>query len=177
MSDSYFSSQMQVTMMQVLMKIMSRMMDKSGSAGLGGLEDLLGASGYSRKSASAGDFKQIIEEAASKYGVDTRLVEAVIQTESNFDPSAISSAGAEGLMQLMPSTAANLGVANSMDPEQNIDGGVKLLRQLLNSYSGDVSMALAAYNAGPSAVNKYGGIPPYEETQNYVQRVLAAYKA
>lgn len=178
MSDSYFSSQMQVTMMQVLMKMMTRIMEKNGSAGISGLEELFGASSTSGgKSPSQGDFQKVIQEAAAKYGVDSRLVEAVIQTESNFDPYAVSSAGAEGLMQLMPDTAESLGVSNSLDPEQNVDGGVKLLRQLLNSYGGDVSLALAAYNAGPGAVKKYDGIPPYQETQAYVQRVLAAYKS
>ncbi|MHC1782833.1 MAG: lytic transglycosylase domain-containing protein [Anaerolineaceae bacterium] len=178
MSDSYFSSQMKVTMMQAMMKLLARMTEKSGSAGESSLADLFGLSTTStNKSASTGDFQKIIAEASAKYGVDSNLVEAVIQAESNFDPSAISSAGAEGLMQLMPATAENLGVSDSLDPEQNVDGGVRLLRTLLNSYDGNVSLALAAYNAGPEAVAKYDGIPPYQETQTYVQRVLAAYKS
>jgi soluble lytic murein transglycosylase-like protein len=177
MSDSYFSSQMQVTMMQAMMKLLTRMMEKSGSAGESSMADLFGLSSTSNnKSASTDDFQKIIAKASAKYGVDSSLVEAVIQTESNFDPFAISSAGAEGLMQLMPATAEGLGVSDSMDPEQNVDGGVKLLQSLLNSYDGNVSLALAAYNAGPGAVAKYDGIPPYKETQAYVQRVLAAYK-
>jgi soluble lytic murein transglycosylase-like protein len=178
MSDSYFSSQMQVTMMQAMMKLLSRMMEKSGSTGESSLADLFGQLTTStNKSASTGDFQKIIAEASAKYGVDSSLVEAVIQTESNFDPYAVSPAGAEGLMQLMPATAESLGVSDSLDPQQNVDGGVKLLRSLLNSYDGNVSLALAAYNAGPGAVAKYDGIPPYQETQAYVQRVLAAYKS
>lgn len=177
MSDSLFSSQMQVTMMQAIMKLMEQMLEKNKAAGGSSFEDLLGSSTSGSSSASSGDFKQIIQSASQKYGVDVKLVEAVIKAESNFNPSAVSSAGAEGLMQLMPGTAQDLGVSNSLDPEQNVDGGVKLLRSLLNSYDGNVSLALAAYNAGPGAVNKYGGIPPYKETQSYVKKILANYKS
>lgn len=160
------------------MKLMERMLEKNQAAGGSSFEDLLGSlSRTGSNSAATGDFKQIIQSASQKYGVDAKLVESVIQAESNFNPSAVSSAGAEGLMQLMPATAQELGVSNSLDPEQNVDGGVKLLRSLLNSYDGNVSLALAAYNAGPGAVNKYGGIPPYKETQSYVQKILANYKS
>jgi soluble lytic murein transglycosylase-like protein len=121
------------------------------------------------------NFQNMIETVASKYQVDAKLVKAVVQTESNFDANAVSSAGAEGLMQLMPATAQELGVQNTLDPMQNLDGGVRYLRKMLDAYDGNVSVALAAYNAGPGTVNEYGGVPPYEETQNYVSRVLGQY--
>ncbi len=169
-------------MMQTIMKLMERMAAGDSTGGLGGLEGLFGSSkstgsSSSSSSSSGGDFKQIIEAASQKYGVDSKLVEAVVKAESNFNPDAVSSAGAEGLMQLMPATASSLGVSDSLDPEQNVDGGVKLLRELLNRYDGDVSLTLAAYNAGPKAVSKYGGIPPYQETQTYVKRVLENYQS
>jgi len=110
--------------------------------------------------------------AANANGVPPALVKAVVKAESGFDPTAVSHAGAQGLMQLMPGTAAGLGVTDSFDPVQNLNGGAKFLRQLLDRFGGDVSKALAGYNAGPGAVEKYGGIPPYEETQAYVPKVL-----
>jgi len=124
---------------------------------------------------NAESFKNMIETAASKYGVDANLVKAVVQTESNFDAKAVSPAGAKGLMQLMPGTANELGVQDALDPTQNLDGGVHYLRRMLDAYDGNVSMALAAYNAGPGSVNKFGGVPPYKETQTYVNRVLGTY--
>jgi soluble lytic murein transglycosylase-like protein len=113
-----------------------------------------------------------ITAAATKYGVDPALLKGLIRQESNFNPSARSGAGAEGLTQLMPGTAASLGVTDASDPAQAIDGGAKYLKQQLDRFGGDASKALAAYNAGPGAVAKFGGVPPYAETQNYVQKVL-----
>jgi hypothetical protein len=119
-----------------------------------------------------GQFDNLIERHATANGVRADLVRAVIQVESGFNPRARSPKGARGLMQLMPGTALDLGVANSYDPEDNIRGGVRYLRMLLDRYGKDETLALAAYNAGPEAVEKYGNVvPPYRETQNYVERV------
>jgi len=115
---------------------------------------------------------QEIEEIAARYGVDSALVHAVIRAESAFNPWAVSRKGAQGLMQLMPRTASALGVKDSFNPRDNIEGGVRHLRYLLDRYPGNVSLAVAAYNAGEGAVDYYGGIPPFPETQQYVQRIL-----
>ena len=129
----------------------------------------------SRSSAPPGvsSFGDLIREASTREGVDPALVSAVVSAESGFNPQAVSAAGAKGLMQLMDGTARSLGVRDAFDPAQNIAGGVKYLRQMLDKYGGDVKRAVAAYNAGPGAVDNYGGIPPYAETQSYVQRVLS----
>jgi len=116
-----------------------------------------------------------ITEAADRYGIPERLVTAVIRAESGFNPHAVSRKGAQGLMQLMPSTASVLGVRNSFDPRENIDGGVRHLRGLLDRFPGNLPHAIAAYNAGEKAVAAYGGIPPYPETQDYVVKVLRYY--
>lgn len=114
----------------------------------------------------------IFKRAADKYGIDEKLLKAVAKAESNFNSSVVSSAGAIGVMQLMPSTASSLGVTNPYDAEDNIMGGAKYLSRLLEKYDGNVSLALAAYNAGSGNVEKYGGIPPFKETQNYVHKIL-----
>lgn len=118
---------------------------------------------------------EAVNKASEKYGVEKKFILAVIKQESNFNPEAKSSAGALGLMQLMPGTAKSLGVSNAYDIEQNVDGGTKYLRQLLDMYGNSKELALAAYNAGPGAVKKFGGIPNYKETQNYVRKVMQNY--
>lgn len=114
----------------------------------------------------------IFQRASEAYNVPIGLLKAVAKAESNFNPTAESHAGAQGIMQLMPGTAKSLGVTNSFDPEQNIMGGAKYLRQQLDRYDGDVTLALAAYNAGPGNVTKYKGVPPFQETQNYITKVM-----
>ena len=115
----------------------------------------------------------LVTAAAQRYGLDPAILHGLIQQESGFNPNAGSPAGAQGLTQLMPGTAAGLGVTNPFDPAQSIDGGARYLRRQLDAFGGDVVKALAAYNAGPTAVSRYGGVPPYAETQAYVQKVLA----
>ena len=119
------------------------------------------------------EYESLINRYALQYGVDTSLVKAVIHAESGYNPNAVSRKGAQGLMQLMPKTAEHLKVADSFDPAQNIRGGVKYLRFLLDTCKGDETMALAAYNAGLSRVAQYNGVPPYAETRNYVDKVLS----
>jgi soluble lytic murein transglycosylase-like protein len=118
-------------------------------------------------------FASEITAAAKKHGIDPALLAGLVKQESGFNPNAGSPAGARGLTQLMPGTAAGLGVSNVLDPIQSLDGGAKYLRQQLDAFGGDVTRALAAYNAGPGAVQRYGGVPPYAETQNYVRIVQA----
>ena len=117
-------------------------------------------------------YDPMIEKTASNYGVDTALVKAVVHAESSFNPTAVSHKGATGLMQLMPGTAQRYGVHNLTDPNQNVDGGVRYLRDLLQMFRNDTQLAVAAYNAGENAVIRHRGIPPYDETQNYVRKVL-----
>lgn len=126
-------------------------------------------------SLSKGQIQQIVGQVAEKYQIDEKLVMALIQQESGFNPTAVSKTGAMGLMQLMPGTAKNLRVLNPFSAEQNIEGGVKHLKGLLAKYNGNLVLALAAYNAGGGSVDKYGGVPPYKETQNYVKKILSNY--
>lgn len=118
------------------------------------------------------EFDPIISSLASEFGVQKSLVKAVIHAESGYNPHAVSPRGAQGLMQLMPKTAQGLKVSNAFDPKDNIRGGVRYLRFLLDTFKGDVTLALAAYNAGLSRVSQYGGVPPYQETREYIARVL-----
>jgi hypothetical protein len=118
-----------------------------------------------------GEMEALIEEAAAAHGISAHLVRAVVQAESAFDPLAVSPVGAQGLMQLMPSTATLMGVNDPLDPRQNVFGGVKYLSQLLDRFDGNVALALAGYNAGPTKVARYRGIPPYGETRGYVTRI------
>jgi soluble lytic murein transglycosylase-like protein len=119
------------------------------------------------------EYESLIDQAASRNGVDPALLHGLIEQESGFNPSATSSAGAAGLTQLMPGTASSLGVANPLDPAESIEGGARYLGQLMGQFGGNAEDALAAYNAGPGAVQQYGGVPPYSETQSYVAKVLA----
>ena len=124
-------------------------------------------------------YDDIIEEAASKYEMDANLIRAVMQAESAFHPYAVSRAGAEGLMQLMPDLADEMGVSNVFDPRDNIMGGARYLKRLLDYHDGNLDLALASYNAGPGNVERYGGVPPFRETRNYVKtikQILAARK-
>ena len=131
----------------------------------------LSAAGSPSLETSLAQWQPYIQEAAQKFGVDTNLIAAVIAQESSGNPSAVSSKGAKGLMQLMDTTASDMGVSQVFQPRQNIIGGTKYLKQLLDKYNGNEALALASYNAGTAAVDKYNGIPPYPETQRYVENV------
>lgn len=120
-------------------------------------------------------YEEIVQEAAQRYDIDPALIRAVMQTESAFHPYAVSRAGAEGLMQLMPDLADEMGVSDSFDPRQNIMGGARYLKRLLDYHNGDLDLALASYNAGPGNVERYGGVPPFRETRRYVKTVKALY--
>ncbi|MFB7156171.1 MULTISPECIES: lytic transglycosylase domain-containing protein [unclassified Lysinibacillus] len=138
-------------------------------------DNVIGSTAYANSLAGANQYASIIQKAAATYNVPEKLIAAVIKQESNFNSNVVSHAGAQGLMQLMPKTAQYLGVTNSFDPEQNIMAGAKYLRQMLDKFDNDPTLALAAYNAGASRVTKYGGVPPFKETQNYVKKVMNYY--
>lgn len=137
------------------------------------MPSLLSASPYTADK----NYDSIISKAAEAYQVDPKLIRSIIQHESNGNPLSTSGAGAQGLMQLMPATARSLGVTDAYDPEQNILGGTKYIKQLLDQFDGNETLAVAAYNAGPGNVMKYNGVPPFDETRNYVQKVLGSYYA
>lgn len=122
------------------------------------------------------EINRLVGMSSAQWNVDPNLVKAIIANESGFNANATSDVGAQGLMQLMPATAAGLGVTDPYDPAQNVWGGTRYIRSMLDRFDGNVPLAVAAYNAGPGAVEKYGGVPPYAQTQNYVQNVLASYQ-
>jgi soluble lytic murein transglycosylase-like protein len=141
------------------------------TAGSGLQSALAGAN--TAEAAGSGDYEALVDQAAARNGIEPSLLHGLIQQESGFDPSATSSAGAQGLTQLMPSTASSLGVSDPLDPAESIEGGARYLGELMRQFGGDANDALAAYNAGPGAVQEYAGVPPYSETENYVSDVLA----
>lgn len=185
MNTSIINGQIQSVMQTLMMKLVERLIEKlekdeQGNGLTTGTTQAASSSAATTATSSSsvtGNFSDLINQASQKYGVSAGLIQSIIKAESNFNPNATSSAGAQGLMQLMPGTARGLGVTNSLDPAQNIEGGTKFLSQLLNHYDGNVRLAVAAYNAGPGAVDKYGGVPPYQETQTYVNRVLGYYQS
>lgn len=132
-----------------------------------------GANLSSAQDENVASLEQVIYSMAQKYGVDPALIQQVVKAESGFNTNATSAVGAMGLMQLMPATAASYGVQNAYNATQNLDGGTHLLKDLLDRFNGNIPLSLAAYNAGPGAVDKYDGIPPYKETQAYVQKIMA----
>lgn len=140
-----------------------------------GLSPLDGAAPDAPAMVPPAEIDRLVSASSAQWNVDPNLVKAIIANESGFNAHATSDVGAQGLMQLMPGTAAGLGVSDAYDPEQNVWGGTRYIKGLLDRFGGNVRLAVAAYNAGPGAVEKYAGVPPYAETQNYVQNVLSSY--
>jgi soluble lytic murein transglycosylase-like protein len=147
-------------------------LQQATSAGAGASPLASQASASTGAGGGSGVYDSLIAQSASRYGIDPAVLHGLIQQESGFDPNASSSAGAQGLTQLMPGTASSLGVRNPLDPAESIEGGARYLSQMMSQFGGNTSDALAAYNAGPGAVQRYGGVPPYAETQSYVSKVL-----
>lgn len=154
-------AQIQQQILQSVLKNLQNLLGSGSSGSAGG-----------RLQAHASEFDDMLLAAAQRHGLDPALLKAVAHAESGFSAQAVSCAGAKGIMQLMDATARQLGVQDSFDPAQNIEGGARFLRQLLDHYNGNEMLAIAAYNAGPGAVDKWGGLPPYSETQAYLPRVL-----
>ena len=157
--------------------VSSESYDASDAAAGTSTSDTTSASQSGEGLECSAELDAIFDEAAEKYGVDAKFLKSIAKCESDFDPACVSHSGATGIMQLMPATAAELGVSDSYDPYQNIMGGAQYISELLDKYNGDTSLALAAYNAGSGNVAKYGGIPPFTETQNYVNKVLEYYNS
>lgn len=151
------------------------MLRPAGQTSSNVLQEAVAAQVNIQQPANKAQIMNVVSQISKKHGVDEKLVKALIKQESGFNPKAKSKSGAMGLMQLMPSTAKNMGVKDPYNTVQNVEGGVKYLKSMLNKYNGNVILALAAYNAGPGAVDKYSGVPPYKETQNYVKNILANY--
>jgi soluble lytic murein transglycosylase-like protein len=147
----------------------------AGALGAGSPPEVPGGTAAAPAPVPPAQIDALVQQNASTWQVDPALIKAVIANESGFDANATSGVGAQGLMQLMPATAASLGVRDAYDPAQNVAGGTRYLRGLLDRFGGDKRLAIAAYNAGPGAVEKYKDVPPYRETRNYVQNVLASF--
>jgi len=164
-----FLQRSRITQLELLQKTLTASKNRTAAA-----NQSVSAYSTSAKS-SERPFSEIIREASQKHGIDEQVISAVIQQESSFNPQAVSSSGAVGLMQLMPATAKSLGVNDPYNAEENIMAGVKYLKQKMDEFGGNLSLGLAAYNAGSGAVRKYGGIPPYKETQEYVKKIVNSF--